>query len=69
MIFDIGQLIGVVSQNITLEPGDIIARGTPSGIEPVAPGQVMTAEVEGIGRVVNPVVYERIGLEVPELVS
>lgn len=69
MIFDIGQLIEVISQNITLEPGDILATGTPSGIGPVAPGQVMTAEVEGIGRLVNPVVYERIGLAVPDLVS
>ena len=69
MIFDIGQLIEVISKNITLEVGDIIATGTPSGIGPVAPGQVMTAEVEGIGRLVNTVVYERIGVAVPDLVS
>lgn len=59
MIFDIPTLIETVSRNITLEPGDIIATGTPSGIGPVESGQVMTAEVEGIGRLVNPVVYER----------
>lgn len=59
MIFDVPTLIETVSRNITLEPGDIIATGTPSGIGPVESGQVMTAEVEGIGRLVNPVVYER----------
>jgi 5-oxopent-3-ene-1,2,5-tricarboxylate decarboxylase/2-hydroxyhepta-2,4-diene-1,7-dioate isomerase len=59
MIFDIPTLLEVISHDITLEPGDIIATGTPSGIGPVESGQVMTAEIEGIGRLVNPVVYER----------
>lgn len=59
MIFDIPTLIAITSQDITLEPGDIIATGTPSGIGPVDSGQVMVAEVEGIGRLVNPVVHER----------
>ena len=59
MIFDIPTLIETVSRNITLEPGDIIATGTPSGIGPVADGAVMVAEIEGVGRLVNPVVYER----------
>ena len=58
MIFDIPHLIQTVSRNITLEPGDIIATGTPSGIGPVGSGEVMTAEIEGLGRLVNPVVYE-----------
>lgn len=59
MIFDIPTLIEVISTGITLEPGDIIATGTPSGIGRVAPGQVMIAEIEGVGRLVNPVLYER----------
>lgn len=59
MIFDIPSLVELISTNITLEAGDIIATGTPSGIGPVPPGQVMTAEIERVGRLVNPVVYER----------
>lgn len=58
MIFDIPTLIQTVSRNITLEPGDIIATGTPSGIGPVPDGAVMIAEIEGVGRLANPVVYE-----------
>jgi 5-oxopent-3-ene-1,2,5-tricarboxylate decarboxylase/2-hydroxyhepta-2,4-diene-1,7-dioate isomerase len=59
MIFDIPTLLAIVSQNLTLEPGDIIATGTPAGIGMAGPGQVMVAEIEGIGRLANPVVYER----------
>ena len=59
MIFDIPTLLQAVSRNITLEPGDIIATGTPSGIGPVNDGEVMIAEIEGVGRLVNAVVYER----------
>jgi 2-keto-4-pentenoate hydratase/2-oxohepta-3-ene-1,7-dioic acid hydratase in catechol pathway len=59
MIFSIPRLIEWISSGITLEAGDIIATGTPSGIGPVGSGQVMVAEVEGIGSLVNPVTYER----------
>jgi 2-keto-4-pentenoate hydratase/2-oxohepta-3-ene-1,7-dioic acid hydratase in catechol pathway len=58
MIFSIPTLIEWISRDITLEPGDIIATGTPSGISRVNHGQIMTAEVAGIGCLVNPVVYE-----------
>ncbi len=63
MIFDIPALIEFVSAVITLEPGDVIPTGTPSGVgvfrdPPVflEPGDLVRVEVEGIGALTNPVV-------------
>jgi 5-oxopent-3-ene-1,2,5-tricarboxylate decarboxylase/2-hydroxyhepta-2,4-diene-1,7-dioate isomerase len=56
LIFDIPELIHRLSRYITLEPGDVIATGTPSGISPIEPGDVMEAEIERIGVLRNPVV-------------
>ncbi len=60
MIFSINQSIEVLSAGMTLEPGDIIATGTPSGVgfsrtppEFLKPGDVVEAEVEGIGLIRN----------------
>ncbi|MBD3184018.1 hypothetical protein GF312_17170 [Candidatus Poribacteria bacterium] len=53
LIFKIPQLIEYISQIITLEPGDIISTGTPEGIAPIQPGDVMEATVEKIGTLVN----------------
>ena len=58
MVFSIAELIEVISAGITLEPGDIIATGTPSGIGPVEEGDVMVATVQGVGSLVNPTIYE-----------
>jgi 2-keto-4-pentenoate hydratase/2-oxohepta-3-ene-1,7-dioic acid hydratase in catechol pathway len=40
---------------MTLEPGDVIATGTPAGIAPVEPGDVIEVEVEGVGVLTNTV--------------
>ena len=63
LIFTVPQLIAFISAVVTLEPGDIIATGTPSGVgvwrdPPVylVPGDVASVEVAGIGRIDNPVV-------------
>ncbi len=56
LIFSIPEIIRRLSRYVTLEPGDVIATGTPSGISPIKPGDVMEAEVEGIGVLRNPVV-------------
>lgn len=58
MVFGIPKLIEWISDGITLEPGDIIATGTPSGIGPVEPGQTMKASIEGLGTLVNTVTFE-----------
>jgi 2-keto-4-pentenoate hydratase/2-oxohepta-3-ene-1,7-dioic acid hydratase in catechol pathway len=49
LIFDIPKLIEYASSFYTLHPGDIIMTGTPEGVGPVKPGDVMHAEFEGIG--------------------
>jgi 2-keto-4-pentenoate hydratase/2-oxohepta-3-ene-1,7-dioic acid hydratase in catechol pathway len=56
LIFDIPDLIHRLSRYITLEPGDVIATGTPPGICPIRPGDVMEAEIEKIGVLRNHVV-------------
>jgi 2-keto-4-pentenoate hydratase/2-oxohepta-3-ene-1,7-dioic acid hydratase in catechol pathway len=62
MIFDIPTLIASLSEGLTLEPGDIIATGTPSGVgyAMVPPqflkhGDAVVCEIDGIGRLANPV--------------
>lgn len=55
MVFSIGKLLSYVSHVMTLEPGDIVATGTPSGVGPLVPGDVVEVEIEGISKVSNPV--------------
>jgi 5-oxopent-3-ene-1,2,5-tricarboxylate decarboxylase/2-hydroxyhepta-2,4-diene-1,7-dioate isomerase len=59
LIFKIPELIASLSRYLTLEPGDLISTGTPEGISPVKPGDVMEAYVEGIGTLRNPVEKEK----------
>ena len=49
MIFKIDRIISYISQVMTLEKGDIIATGTPSGVGPLKPGDVVTASIDKIG--------------------
>ncbi len=63
MIFDVAGLLSFVSHAITLEPGDVVLTGTPSGVgvfrdPPVflQPGDVVVVEVERLGRLANPIV-------------
>jgi len=56
MIFDVYHLVSFISQVMTLNPGDVIATGTPSGISPLQAGDVATIEIDGVGRLENPVV-------------
>jgi 2-keto-4-pentenoate hydratase/2-oxohepta-3-ene-1,7-dioic acid hydratase in catechol pathway len=55
MVFSIGMLLSYVSHVMTLEPGDIVATGTPSGVGPLKPGDVVEVEVVGVSKVSNPV--------------
>ncbi len=48
-------LVAYVSSAFTLEAGDVVITGTPAGIGPIRAGQSVEVEVEGIGRLVNPV--------------
>lgn len=58
MIFSIPTLIEHLSACMTLEPGDLIFTGTPAGVSPLAPGNVVRVELGGLdlGRLVTPVV-------------
>ncbi|WP_018700855.1 fumarylacetoacetate hydrolase family protein [Amorphus coralli] len=49
LVFDVPKLIAVASKAYTLHPGDIILTGTPEGVAPVVPGDLMHAWFEGIG--------------------
>jgi len=62
MVFGVAEIVAFVSEAITLEPGDLIATGTPAGVgvfrdPPVflQPGDEITIEIEGVGSLTNPV--------------
>jgi len=59
MVFSIPAVLSYISHIMTLEPGDLVATGTPSGVGPLAPGDVVEIEVEGVSRVSNPVIETR----------
>ena len=58
MIFAVDRLVEFISMHMTLEPGDIISTGTPEGIAPIVPGDIVECEVEGIGILSNPVIAD-----------
>jgi 2-keto-4-pentenoate hydratase/2-oxohepta-3-ene-1,7-dioic acid hydratase in catechol pathway len=55
MVFSVPQLIVYVSSVMTLEPGDLILTGTPAGVSPLSAGDSVEVEIEGIGKLSNPV--------------
>lgn len=56
MAFPIADLLAWISQAVTLEPGDVVATGTPHGVAPLQPGDEVEVEVVGWSRVRNPVI-------------
>ena len=56
LIFPVAHVVWYVSRVMTLLPGDIICTGTPAGVGPLRPGDVVEVEVEGVGVLRNPVV-------------
>jgi 2-keto-4-pentenoate hydratase/2-oxohepta-3-ene-1,7-dioic acid hydratase in catechol pathway len=55
MILPIPETLAHLSTHLTLETGDLIATGTPAGVGTLVPGDVVEAEVEGVGWLINPV--------------
>ena len=55
MIFSVAELVAYVTAVMTLEPGDVILTGTPSGVGPLLPGDRVAVEIEGIGVLQNEV--------------
>lgn len=58
LLFKIPETFEYISQLFTMEPGDIIATGTPAGIGPVRPGDLIEATIENIGTLTNKVILE-----------
>ena len=58
LLFKIPELLEYISKLFTLEPGDIIATGTPAGIGPIHPGDIIEASIEKIGILTNKVILE-----------
>jgi acylpyruvate hydrolase len=65
LLFNVAELISLISEEVTLEPGDVIVTGTPSGVgvfrEPpvfLEPGDLVRVEVERIGSLTNPITDE-----------
>ncbi|WP_096390542.1 fumarylacetoacetate hydrolase family protein [Halopenitus persicus] len=56
MIFEIPELIAEITSYLTLEPGDVIATGTPEGVGPLTDGDEVAIEIEGVGRLEHSVV-------------
>ena len=56
MVFPVDHLIRYISNMMTLNAGDVIATGTPSGVSKMDPGDVCEVEIEGIGTLSNPII-------------
>jgi len=55
MIFSVDFILRWIAEAMTLEPGDLIATGTPSGVGPLQPGDIVEIRISGIGALRNPV--------------
>lgn len=55
LVFSIPDLLAYISNVMTLEPGDVVATGTPAGVGPLQPGDVVEIELVGYSKVSNPV--------------
>jgi len=55
LVFSVPDLLSYISHVMTLEPGDVVATGTPAGVGPLQPGDVVDVELVGYSTVSNPV--------------
>lgn len=62
MRWDMYYLVADLARTITLLPGDVILSGTPAGSRPVQPGDVVSVEVEGLGRLTNTIVEGNVAI-------
>ena len=58
MIYPVKQLVAFLSSIMTLLPGDVILTGTPPGIGPLLPGDILETSIDGLGTITNPVVSQ-----------
>ena len=60
LVFPVYELIAYISSIMTLEPGDVVLTGTPSGVGPLLEGDEVSIEIDGIGTLTNPVRLESV---------
>ncbi|MFX1239236.1 MAG: fumarylacetoacetate hydrolase family protein, partial [Promethearchaeota archaeon] len=58
LLFKIPEIFEYITKHFTMEPGDIVATGTPGGIGPIQPGDVIEITIEKIGTLKNKVILE-----------
>ncbi len=58
MVFGVGTIIAFISSVMTLEPGDLIFTGTPAGVGALTEGDKVEVDIEGLGKLTNPVAVE-----------
>ncbi len=56
MLFGVDAIIAFVAEFMTLEPGDLIATGTPPGVGPMLPGDTVVIEIDHVGALQNPII-------------
>ncbi|MFF3552353.1 fumarylacetoacetate hydrolase family protein [Streptomyces tsukubensis] len=56
MLTPVADLIAYITAALTLEPGDVVLTGTPSGVGPLKPGDTVSVSIDGIGTLENPVI-------------
>lgn len=54
MVFPPAKLVSLISRDLTLDPGDVIACGTSVGVGSMKPGSTVAVSIEGIGTLINP---------------
>jgi len=59
LIFKIDEIVSFVSQVMTLNPGDVIATGTPPGVGPIVPGDKVEVKIQDIGTLTNKVIAQQ----------
>jgi fumarylpyruvate hydrolase len=59
LIWSVPEIISILSHSFTLKPGDLIMTGTPAGVGPLAPGDVCTVSIEGLGEIATRVAEPR----------
>ena len=58
LVFPIPTLLAYISRIMTLEPGDVVATGTPAGVGPLRHGDVVEVVIPGVSRLMNPVLAD-----------
>jgi 2-keto-4-pentenoate hydratase/2-oxohepta-3-ene-1,7-dioic acid hydratase in catechol pathway len=58
LIFSVPELVEEITKLVTLEPGDVIATGTPAGVGPLEDGDTVEVEVEGVGTLRNEIRFD-----------